>query len=66
MASFTQIVKNKRSRRHRRAGAKRKHKQGERSTASYGELFAGCGEPKDASGSGQSGANRSATSASRP
>jgi hypothetical protein len=45
MASFTQISKTKRARRHAKAGAARKAKQGRRSTVSEAELFAGCGEP---------------------
>jgi hypothetical protein len=45
MASFTQISKTKRARRHKRAGAARKAKQARRSTLSAEEMFAGCGEP---------------------
>ena len=45
MASFTQISENKRARRHKNAGHARKMKQGRRSTISYDELFAACGEP---------------------
>lgn len=45
MASYTQIVKRKRKRRHKNAGHQRKVAQAKRSTESYEELFAGCGEP---------------------
>lgn len=45
MASFTQISKAKRSRRHKKAGAARKAKMGRRSTLSAEELFAELGEP---------------------
>ncbi len=45
MASFTQTTKRKRARRKKSMGADRKRKQGKRSTLSYDELFAGCGEP---------------------
>ena len=45
MASFTQIVRNKRKRRHQKAGHARKMQQAKASTASYSELFAACGEP---------------------
>ena len=48
MASFTRITETKRNRKHQRAGSARKAKQGKRSTLSYDELFAGCGEPNDA------------------
>jgi hypothetical protein len=48
MASFTKISENKRSRKHKNAGSARKAKQGKRSTPSYAELFAKCGEPRDA------------------
>jgi hypothetical protein len=44
MASFTKITKAKRARRRKNAGHARKMKQGRRSTVSYDELFAGCGE----------------------
>ncbi len=45
MASLTKKTRNKRKRRHQRAGRKRKNLMGRRSTASTVELFAGCGEP---------------------
>lgn len=45
MASFTKISENKRTRRHKNAGAARKARQGRRSTVSYAELFAALGEP---------------------
>ena len=48
MASFTKISENKRARKHKNAGSARKAKQGQRSTLSYDELFAKCGEPRDA------------------
>jgi hypothetical protein len=48
MASFTKISESKRARNARNAGSARKAKQGQRSTVSYDELFAKCGEPRDA------------------
>jgi hypothetical protein len=48
MASFTKISEAKRARNARNAGSARKAKQGLRSTLSYDELFAKCGEPRDA------------------
>jgi hypothetical protein len=45
MASFSQITKRKRAVRKRSMGSARKAQQGRRSTASYDELFAACGEP---------------------
>ena len=45
MASFTQVSKRKRARKHKNAGRDRKRRMGEKSTASYDELFAACGEP---------------------
>ncbi len=45
MASFTQQTKRKRARRRKNAGHARKVKQAARSTVSYAELFAECGEP---------------------
>lgn len=45
MASFTDITKRKRARRHKNAGHARKMKQGKRSTVSEKELFAALGEP---------------------
>lgn len=45
MASFTKITKKKRARRRKNMGHARKMKQGRRSTVSYDELFADCGEP---------------------
>ncbi len=48
MASFTQITEKKRTRRHKNAGAARKRKLAAKSTLSYDELFAACGEPQKA------------------
>ena len=48
MASNTEISENKRERRHKNAGHQRKLKQARRSTVSYTELFAACGEPGEA------------------
>lgn len=45
MASDTKKSENKRARRHANAGRRRKNVQSRRSTPSYAELFAGCGEP---------------------
>ncbi|PRP90817.1 hypothetical protein ENSA5_61370 [Enhygromyxa salina] len=45
MASDTNIVRRKRKRRHKNAGHQRKVEQSRRSTTSYDELFAGCGDP---------------------
>lgn len=45
MASFTDITRRKRTRKHKNAGAARKRKQARRSTLSYAEVFAGFGEP---------------------
>ena len=45
MASFTDITRRKRTRKHKNAGAARKRKQAARSTLSYEEFFAACGEP---------------------
>jgi hypothetical protein len=45
MASFTAITRKKRARRHKNAGAARKAKLARRSTVSYAEVFAACGEP---------------------
>lgn len=45
MASFTNIVRRKRSRRHKNAGHQRKVAQSRKSTQSAAELFAACGEP---------------------
>ena len=45
MASFTTITERKRSRRHKNAGKARKAEQSLKSTPSYAELFAACGEP---------------------
>lgn len=48
MASLTEITRNKRKRRHQNAGRDRKRKMSQASTASYDELFAGCGAPGEA------------------
>lgn len=45
MASDTKQTESKRKRRKANAGRQRKAAQGRRSTPSYAELFAGCGEP---------------------
>ena len=45
MASFTEITRNKRTRKHKNGGRARKIKMAKKSTASYEELFAACGEP---------------------
>lgn len=45
MASFTQVVKRKRSRRRRNAGHARKQQMSRKSTLSYDELFEACGAP---------------------
>jgi hypothetical protein len=45
MASNTDISERKRKRRHKNAGHQRKLEQARRSTASYSELFAACGQP---------------------
>lgn len=45
MASFTEITRNKRTRKHKNGGRARKIKMAKKSTASYQELFAACGEP---------------------
>ena len=48
MASYTNIVRRKRKRRHKNAGHQRKLKQSRKSTLSYDELFAQLGEPGQA------------------
>lgn len=45
MASNTKSSELKRKRHHRNAGRVRKNRQGRKSTPSYAELFAACGEP---------------------
>lgn len=45
MASLTQVTRRKRVRRHKNAGHKRKLAAAKKSTQSYDELFADCGEP---------------------
>ena len=45
MASLTQILERRRRLKRRRAGRKRKNQLSTRSTPSYSELFARCGEP---------------------
>ena len=45
MASLTEVVRNKRKRRHKNAGHKRKMQAASASTKSYEDLFAACGEP---------------------
>jgi hypothetical protein len=45
MASNTEISEAKRKRRHKNAGHQRKLKQSRRSTVSYADLFAACGQP---------------------
>jgi hypothetical protein len=44
MASNTTKVRRKRARKQQRSGRARKVKQGRKSTLSYSELFAACGE----------------------
>lgn len=48
MASLTVVTDTKRRNKKKKAGRARKAKMGQRSTLSYAEVFAGCGEPKDA------------------
>lgn len=48
MASYTNIVKRKRKRRHQNAGHQRKMQQSRKSTLSADELFAALGEPGEA------------------
>ena len=45
MASNTKASEIKRKRSHKNMGRARKNRQGRRSTPSYTELFAACGEP---------------------
>ena len=45
MASYTNIVRRKRKRRHKNAGHQRKMQQSRKSTLSAAELFAALGEP---------------------
>ena len=45
MASYTEVVRRKRTRRHKNAGHQRKLEQSKKSTLSYDELFAACGAP---------------------
>ena len=45
MASNTKSSETRRKRAHRNAGRIRKNRQGRKSTPSYTELFAACGEP---------------------
>lgn len=45
MASNTIQTENKRARNHRNAGKKRKLVESRKSTPSFQELFAACGEP---------------------
>lgn len=45
MASATKQTWTKRERRHANMGRRRKARESKRSTVSYEELFAGCGEP---------------------
>ncbi|MGB1700803.1 MAG: hypothetical protein ACPHRO_12660 [Nannocystaceae bacterium] len=55
MASETEITRNKRKRRHQNAGRDRKRKMSQASTASYDQLFAGCGAPGEAAPKAKSG-----------
>lgn len=48
MSSLTRVTETKRRHKQKKAGRARKTKQGQRSTLSYDEVFAGCGEPNDA------------------
>lgn len=45
MASNTKASENKRKRSHKNMGRARKNRAGRRSTKSYAELFAACGQP---------------------
>ena len=45
MASNTKASENRRKRRHLNMGRRRKNATGRKSTQSYVELFAACGEP---------------------
>lgn len=45
MASNTAVSEARRARNHQKAGARRKKKEGKKSTPSYTELFAALGEP---------------------
>jgi hypothetical protein len=45
MASNTAVTENRRKRNHEKAGKRRKRRESKKSTPSYTELFAGCGEP---------------------
>lgn len=45
MASNTMATWHKRKWTHAKAGRKRKNEEARKSTPSYDELFAGCGEP---------------------
>ena len=64
MASFTQITERKRARRHRNMGHDRKVAQAKRSTVSYTELFAACGEVGEPAP--QLATNAQATKAAKP
>lgn len=48
MASNTKVSENKRKRRHKNAGHQRKLAASKKSTLSYSEIFAACGEPGQA------------------
>ena len=48
MSSLTEITTKKRTRRHKNAGHQRKLKMAKKSTLSYDELFAACGQPGEA------------------
>ncbi|MEX1369197.1 MAG: hypothetical protein AB1Z98_39075 [Nannocystaceae bacterium] len=48
MASLSRVTETKRRHKQKKAGRARKSKLARRSTLSYDELFAGCGEPRDA------------------
>jgi hypothetical protein len=63
MASFTDITRRKRTRKHKNAGAARKRKQGRRSTLSYDEVFAACGEPGQPAPKGPAASNTASSKA---
>ncbi|MCA9654222.1 MAG: hypothetical protein H6712_07600 [Myxococcales bacterium] len=48
MSSLSRVTETKRRHKQKKAGRARKAKQAQRSTLSYDEVFAGCGEPNDA------------------
>ncbi len=65
MASFTEITRNKRTRKHKNGGHARKMKLARKSTLSYDELFAACGEPGQPAPKGQASASASTDAKSK-